>query len=256
MVARHAPQSTVDQDLWLFDVSRDANLRRVTSEPSLEFWPIWVTNDRFIFGSGGGEPGIYERTVGGERQLVFKTDVGSEMPTSVTPDSQVLLYSRPGTRLRSEVWVRTSDPPSVRPLIQREFDQWQAQLSPNRRWVAYVSNEAGPNEVFVTEFRLGGTADAPTVGDSHPVSASGGFAPRWRADGRELFYLTPDGSVMAVDMKPDDALQGGAPRRLFQVPGVVPEWGVTKDGSRFLFAVPVTPRPPFDVIQNWQHALR
>jgi hypothetical protein len=94
------------------------------------------------------------------------------------------------------------------------------------------------------------------VGESLPVSAGGGFAPRWRADGRELFYLTSDGSVMAVDTKPDDALQWGAPRRLFQVPGVVPEWGVTKDGNRFLFAVPVTPRPPFDVILNWQHAVK
>jgi hypothetical protein len=168
----------------------------------------------------------------------------------------VLLYTTLGGSKGSDVWVRTSDPPSGRPLIQREFDQWQAQLSPNRRWVSYVSNEAGPNEVYVAEFRLGAASDAPTVGESHPVSAGGGFAPRWRADGRELFYLTPDGSVMAVEMKPDDARQRGAPRLLFSVPGVVPEWGVTKDGDRFLFAVPVTPRPPFDVIQNWQHAVK
>ena len=107
-MAKHAPQSVVDQDLWLYDLTRRANPTRQTSAPSLEFWPLWVTNDRFVYGLGGGDAGA--------------------------------------------------------------------------------------------------SSSAP-------------------------------------------------PRKLFNVPGVLREWGVTKDGSRFLFAVPVGPPPPLTIVRDWQAGL-
>ena len=83
IVAKHAPQSVVDQDLWLYDLTRRANPTRQTSAPSLEFWPLWVTNDRFVYGLGGGDSGVYQQTVGGDGQLMFKTDQVA-FPTSAT----------------------------------------------------------------------------------------------------------------------------------------------------------------------------
>ena len=74
IVAKHAPQSVADQDLWLFDLTRQANPNRLTSAPTLEFWPLWVTNDRFVYGLGGGDSGVHQQTIGGDRQLLFKTD--------------------------------------------------------------------------------------------------------------------------------------------------------------------------------------
>jgi Tol biopolymer transport system component len=251
VVARHAPQSTADQDLWLYESNRE---RRMTSAPTLEFWPVWSSDDRFVYGSGGGGTGVYQQTVGGDRELLFNNGQ-SDMPTSVSADGKLTLFTtfRDPTK-RTDVWVRAAEGPASAgvPLLRREFDQGQAQFSPDARWVAYVSNESGRNEVFVAKFRLDPTTGMPTVGDSIPVSERGGFAPRWRGDGRELFYLKADGSLMAVEVNTIKGFSPGPGKRLFEVPGVVPEWGVTKDGNRFLFAVPVEPAPPFTIIHGWQ----
>ena len=257
LVTTHAPQGTANQDLWLFDLSRTAIPQRITFGPELERGPVWSSNDRFLFGSGGGSSGVYQQTVGGERQLLFNTE-RPEIPTSTSHDGRILLYTtitEPATG--GDVWVHigTGASASARPFLRGEKDQWQAQLSPDSRWVAYVSNEAGANEVFVTEFRFDPATASATAGESIRISEGGGFAPRWRGDGRELFYLTPDGSVMSIEIGARREFRPSTAKRLFQVPGVIPEWGVTQDGARFLFAVPVSPPPPFNVVQDWQYAL-
>lgn len=134
-------------------------------------------------------------------------------------------------------------------------DQAQPQLSPDGRWLAYVSNETGRNEVFVASFRYDASTGTVGVGESVPVSAGGGFAPRWRGDGNELFYLKVDGSVMAIDFATTAERASGSSIRLFAAPGVFPEWGVTHDGTRLLFAVPTEPPPPLDLMYDWQSAL-
>jgi eukaryotic-like serine/threonine-protein kinase len=251
LVARHAPQSTADQDLWLHESHRE---RRMTSAPTLEFWPVWSSDDRFVYGSGGGGTGVYQQAVGADRQLVF--DSGQfDMPTSVSADGKLTLFTTVrDPAMRTDVWVRAAEGPASAgvPLVRRAFDQGQAQFSPDARWVAYVSNESGRNEVFVAEFRVDPKTGQPTLGDSSPVSDGGGFAPRWRGDGRELFYLTADGSLMVVEVSSTKGFSAGPSTRLFAVPGAFPEWGVTRDGNRFLLAVPVEPPPPFTIIQGWQ----
>jgi DNA-binding winged helix-turn-helix (wHTH) protein len=257
LVAKHVPQSTVDQDLWLFDLTRDAMARRMTFEPTLEFWPVWATDDRFVFGCGGGESGIYEQTLCGRRRLFLQTGT-TEIPTCVTSDLQMLLYATVAEPAMGwDVWVQLGQGESAirTPFIRREFDQRQAVLSSDGRWVAYVSNENGPNEVFVAEFQIDTRTGAVSAGESVPVSQGGGFSPRWRGDTRELFYLMGDGSVMSVDVDTTPVFRPGRPRQLFRVAGVIPEWGVTTDGSRFLFAVPVSSPPPFNIVRDWQAAL-
>ena len=76
LFARHAPQSVVDQDLWLLDGAPPMPARRVTFAPTLEFWPVWAGNDRFVYGGGGGRAGVYRQAIGGERELLFKTGSG------------------------------------------------------------------------------------------------------------------------------------------------------------------------------------
>lgn len=257
LVTTAAPQGTVNADLWLFDLTRTENPRRITFGAALEFWPTWSTNDRFVFGSGGGSSGVYQQTVAGDRQLLFETGQ-PEVPTSTSRDGRILLYTTiTGSATGGDVWVRTGAAGSERaqPFLRGEHDQSQAQLSPDSRWVAYVSNENGPNEVFLAEFSVDPTTDSLVAGESIRLSEGGGFAPRWRRDGRELFYLTPDGSVMSIEV---DARRGFQPRmakRLFAVPGAVPQWGVAHDGARFLFAVPVSQPSPFNVVQDWQATL-
>ena len=118
----------------------------------------------------------------------------------------------------TDIWIWTD---KGAPLITREGDQSQAQLSPDGRWVAYVSNETGRNEVFVASFRFDESTGAASVGDSMPVSDGGGFAPRWRGDGKELLYLKIDGSVMAIEADAARSFSSTPVRRLFTAPGCV-----------------------------------
>ena len=91
-------------------------------------------------------------------------------------------------------------------------------------------------------------ADSVHAERGEQLSKGGGVSPRWSPDGRELFYLAPDGSVVAVAVHTDRGFQIGAPSKLFQVPGALRDWGVHPDRTRFLLAVPVRPSPPFEVV--------
>jgi hypothetical protein len=140
-------------------------------------------------------------------------------------------------------------------LLQQEFDQSQAVLSPDGRWLAHVSNESGTGEVFVRRFAMEPDADRPTIGPPLLVSRGGGRSPRWRRDGRELFFQAAAGAVMAARMS------GAGPERpieLFRVPEMLAHWGVAPDGDRFLLGVPVTPQAPNPIrlVLNWQGAAK
>ena len=257
IVSRLAPQGTANEDLWLYDLTRSANPRRVTFGPELERGPVWASNDRFLYGTGGGLSGVFQQTVTGTRQPVFKS-VGPEIPTSVSSDGRILLYTTiTSSATGGDIWIRTGEGASAitRPFLAGKLHQWHAQLSPNRRWVAYVSSEAGPNEVFLAELRLDSATGSATAGESIRISEGGGIAPRWGRDGRELLFLTPDGSVMSIEADAAGEFRPSAAKRLFKVASAIPEWGITQDGSRFLFAVPVTPPPPFNIVQDWQATL-
>jgi eukaryotic-like serine/threonine-protein kinase len=252
LVARHAPQSVVAQDLWLFDLTSPMPARRLTFAPTLEFWPVWVGNDQFVYGAGGGPAGVYRQAIDGDPQLLFKTS-GEGFPTSAVPTGDAFVFTtfrRPGDGADIWMWA-AAGPPEGMPLVEREFDQTQAQLSPDGKWVAYVSNETGRNEVFLASFRFDRMKSRPLAHEGVPVSNSGGVAPRWRADGRELFYLASDGWVMSVRVDTTGA-QPSAAERLFTVTSVGTEWGVTRDGRRFLFAVPTESSPPLNVVTGWQ----
>jgi len=258
LVSTHAPEGTANQDLWLFDLVRSAAPQRMTFEPTIEDSPLWTNDSEFVFGSHGGPSGVYRQSVGGEPHLLFKSGA-PEFPSSAAFTGRVLIY----TALRdgpwgADIWMRTELGPSPRMqrLIEREGAQTQAQLSPDHRWLAYVSNEAGANEVFVAEFQLDPKSGSATVAKSIRLSEGGGSAPRWRADGRELLYLKPDGTVMAMAVDPTHEILAKSASRLFTVPDAIPHWGVTPDGGRFLFAVPVAPQPPFNIVQGWRGNLR
>jgi hypothetical protein len=172
---------------------------------------------------------------------------------SPTPDRRAVLFSAEGdARTRSDIWmVDLRADGGVRPVLQQEFDQTQAVLSPDGRWLAHASTESGVNEVYVRRYAFDPAADRLTVGPPLLVSRGGGRAPRWRSDSRELFYQSLAGAVMAA------RITGAGPERpveLFHVPETLAHWGVAPDGDRFLLGVPVTPQAPnpIRVVLNWQ----
>jgi Tol biopolymer transport system component len=196
---------------------------------------------------------VYRQAIDGDRQLLFKPN-SEGFPTSAVPTGDAFVFTtfpRPGKG--ADVWMwAAAGPPDGTPLIEREFDQTQAQLSPDGKWVAYVSNETGRNEVHLAAFHFDRRTGITSAKGDVPITSSGGFAPRWRGDGRELFYLSSDGWVMSVRVGAAGAQPSTTAERLFAVIPDGTEWGVTRDGNRFLFAMPTEPSPPLSVVTGWQ----
>jgi hypothetical protein len=138
------------------------------------------------------------------------------------------------------------------------YNTAQAVVSPNVRWIAYTSNATGRDEVYVQSF--------PTPGRKRQVSSGGGAMPRWRADGRELFYLAGDQFLTAVAVADESSLELGEQQRLFRTRIIVQGsesvylptyYDASPDGSRFLVRYPPEdPGPPISVVLNWKSALK
>src|SRR4029077_15072196 len=161
------------------------------------------------------------------------------------------------TRSFDVLVLPTSDSKPV-PFMHTGFTEEQGHFSPNGRWVDYVSNQSGQSEVYVREFTTDFSSGSASRGGSVLVSRGGGSAPRWRGDGRELFYLAPKGKMMAVDVSAGQEFQVGTPTPLFQTPAGAIVGDVTADGKRFLLVAPVGPSAsvPFTVVLNWTASLK
>ncbi|MBI3264437.1 MAG: PD40 domain-containing protein [Acidobacteria bacterium] len=141
------------------------------------------------------------------------------------------------------------------PVVQTEFEERDSQFAPDGRWIAYGSNASGRFEVYVQPF--------PGQGGTWQVSTGGGGQPRWRRDGKELFYLAPDGALMAapIALAPDGhTVESGKPVALF-VPKIVGggvtdkhQYAVARDAQRFLINVTTDEGSgaPITVILNWR----
>ena len=172
-----------------------------------------------------------------------------------TSDHRFLVFtaeSRGSTR--SDLWMLPLQPDGKpAPLLQQAFDQRDGSISPDGRWLTYVSNESGINEVFVRPLMADSATGLPVVGMATPVSQGGGNSPRWRADAHELFYQSARGRVMAVAVSPNRI---DKPVELFEATDMPPHWDVSSDGQRFLVLIPVAQaaQVPITVTVNWQAA--
>ena len=140
------------------------------------------------------------------------------------------------------------------PFLRTDFGERDAKFSPDGRWIAYESDESGRSEIYVRPF------PAPQDGGGKwMASQGGGTSPHWREDGRELFYLAADGSVIAAPVSTTGAaFQPGMPVALFKGPPNPSGWDISADGKRFLFPVPAgnAAQAPFTVVLNWMSLLK
>jgi Tol biopolymer transport system component len=219
---------------------------------------VWSHDGRRVFFTGTGTAGsLFEQSLSGTdpAQLLLQNEE-HKVPTSASSDGRFLLYTSVGRGpTRFDLWVLPlKGDRKPFPFLRREHNQEQGQFSPDGRWVAYVSDESGRDEVLVRPF----TAGAAGADQSSAVSNGGGTAPRWRGDGKELFYLAANGTITSVAFASDRGGAIGPARALFQAVGADTAWAVTRDGERFLLAVPVghaTPSP-FSVVFNWPAAVK
>jgi eukaryotic-like serine/threonine-protein kinase len=254
----------VATDLWLIEFDRNV-LTRLTATAGSETGPVWSPNGRrLVFRSS--------RTANFSFDLFWKDLDGAEEMTSVTPtptlgiptdwsaDGRFIFFMRSGDPYSSDVYALSVDRKSAEPLLRTSFLELNPRLSVDGRWLAYVSNESGQNEVYVRPFVVD-TDGKPSLGAKWRASTSGGGAPRWRSDGKELVYRDATGAFMAVDVRVAGAsLETGLPRRLFSPAPSVHAWDMTADGQRFLIATPlrttaVPQADPITVVLNWKSSL-
>ena len=162
-----------------------------------------------------------------------------------------ILYEALSPQTRSDLWVLPlfADK-KPQPFLQTPFAETMGRFSPDGKWIAYVSDESGTPQVYVQPF--------PASGGKWQISTQGGLTPRWRGDGKELFFLSPDRQLMSADVNPAGAtFEASSPKTLFQTQvdtaNISNRYDVSRDGQRFLMSLPVenTVSPPITVITNW-----
>jgi dipeptidyl aminopeptidase/acylaminoacyl peptidase len=230
-VERTDPQSRT-QAIWLIELARGV-ASRFTFDAHNDIYPVWSPDgSRIAFGSDrdGGVFGLYEKPANGATSevLLLKAPEGAA-PYSWAPDGQVLVYRTGQFRLGLLPRAGTQKPHLFE---ETPFAQAGAEVSPTGRWIAYYSSESGRQEVYVRSF--------PTPGGKYQISRDGGDRPRWRRDGKELFFSTDDGQFTAVPVAGETALEVGTAVPLFRAPlltggaGFRQQYDVTRDGQRFL----------------------
>jgi serine/threonine protein kinase len=257
-------------DIWIFDRIRGGSTK-FTFDPGTDDYPLWSPDGKsIVFASNrdGGNGNLYMKPASGvgQEQLLLKSD-HAKVPTDWSHDERFVIYEDLDAKTGADLMVLPMFG-DKKPMeyLRTPFNERQARFSPDSKWVAYTSEESGRPEVYVQSF--------PPTGNKWLISTAGGFQPRWRADGKELFYLSPvaDDQFMAVDIltRPGESdFRAGVPKKLFIInvftggqPGIQRDsYDVTKGGQRFLLnggigasaAPPV--RPVVTFVLNWTAAL-
>ena len=221
VVTEHMDADGRADDLWLVDGAH-GNSTRLTFDPASDATPVWSGDGTKIAfastrtGVGTGDLYIAEVANPSNAQRALSLKVGLR-PMSWSHDGEWILLNVFDTT--TQIWVFSTTTHEARPYVVSSFNNRQPALSPDGHTVAYVSDESGREETYVEDF--------PTHAHRRQISSSGGIMPRWRADGRELFYIA-GGQLMSVDMKN----VGTTPEPLFQLPGN--SFDVSADGQRFI----------------------
>jgi DNA-binding winged helix-turn-helix (wHTH) protein len=253
--ARLDPQ-TGTSHIWVLD-AQGGEERRLTFDTSWETRPLWSrVGSRIAFNTNRrGRWEVYEKTPGGDGpgRLLLSSET-SVLAEDWAPDDR-LVFERSNQNTKDDFqWQAPGGDAKPASLPYLEADEDEARISPDGRWLAYRRYESG-SFIYVRPVH--------SMDSRWQVSSlvSQWAEPRWRGDGRELFYLSPDLSVMAVDIQAGAAFRPGMARRLFQTRAVAPSglagqaYDVTSDGQRFLVKVPAS-FSPITVVVNWTSLLQ
>jgi serine/threonine protein kinase/Tol biopolymer transport system component len=247
-------------DVWLMDVLR-GNTSRLTFDPAVDGSPVWSPDGtRIVFCSNrAGRYDLYWKLSNGagNEELLVKSE-GHKFACDWSPDGRYILYEESSANALVDLWALPlfgdQKPFSI---VQTNFNETQGRFSPDGRFMAYVSNESGTAQIYVQNF--------PPSGGKWMVSINGGSQPKWRRDGKELFFISADSKLMLVQVKSDGAnFEAGTPQPLFEAhitagpPIVGSNYAISKDGQRFLLNVLAEDSSPDPAVfvQNWTTALK
>jgi Tol biopolymer transport system component len=245
-------------DLWVIDVARGVPTR-VTSGLGNEDNPVWSPDGRsLVFSSTqpDGKNDLRRKELRATAPETVLTDSpGGDYPESWSPDGRTLLFIRNPSAGKQSIWAL---PPGgdeeAESILNADVFVDEPQVSPDGRWLAYLSQESGRSEVYVEPFRRGG--------ESVRVSVDGGGQPKWRADGKELFFASLDGRLRSVTFRVVDGRpEVSLPTELFEIGAYsgpdFDDYAIGADGQRFLVKRPVDAARPrrMHVITNWPSLL-
>ena len=241
-------------DVWVLDPARDASTR-LTFDPALDSTPVWSPDGKQLLISSNRSLNFrfYLKNADGSGSDEEIAEAGNDAFNSLdwSRDGKYILARRANI-----LWYLTMPDRALKPFIQVKSAVKGAQFSPDGRWVAYASNESGSMEIYVVPF--------PSGNGKWQVSSGGGQEPRWRNDGKELFYLSRDSKMIAVTVSTSGSFESGSPVALFQTHRRQPissqdifSYDVSADGQKFLIATKVDEGSvaPLSVLLNWTSAI-
>jgi serine/threonine-protein kinase len=227
-----------ENDIWILSLTGDATPRRLTYGPSVETNPVWIDNSRLVYTSSrSGRLALYSQAADGSGTPQQVTESGNgQYATTITRDATAVVGHQDGPTVFDIVLFTIPQPgqaaPPVKELVKTPSFEFNADISPNGRYLAYQSNESGPFQVIVRPF--------PDVDSGRwTVSPVEGSSPLWSRDGKELFYRDESDRIVAVPVETSgNTFRWGVPRQLFEFRGstTVPNrsFDVSVDGRRFL----------------------
>ena len=255
VIERHAETG---MNLWIIELSRGTNSRFTFSQDSHDQDPVWAPDGGSIVytseKAGGWSLNRRPSSGAGQAEQLLES-TRQVYPTDWSRDGPIILYEKTSGEGNLDVWLLTmTGDREPEPLLETSFDEGQAQFSSDGKWVLYTSNESGRPEVYVQTF--------PTGGGKWKISTDGGSQPRWRRDGKEVFYVTPDSTLMAVQLEiTSTKVEAASPQTLFaaRMPVTIAgplggrnQYVATSDGQRFLVDTLVDAAPvSISVLLNW-----
>ena len=246
---------SLNMDIWTYPSWHESTSRRLTFDPGYDGAAVWSPDGSEILFSSNRQLNLdlyIKRADGGQEERNVLHDPYDKLANDWSRDGKYILF-----RHADELQYVTLPGLAVNAYLKSSGILRNGQFSPDGKWVAYNSNETGKWEIYVTSF--------PEPHGKWQISTTGGEQPRWRGDGKELFYLSSDGRMMGVPVSTGASFTSGAAVLLFQANPKVPvsyleifEYAVTRDGQRFLINAEMKPeeRIPISVVLNWDVGMK
>ncbi|MDP9146588.1 MAG: serine/threonine-protein kinase [Acidobacteriota bacterium] len=239
---------SLNTDVWTFGLQRESS-KRLTFDPAIDSIPVWSPDSaRLVFSSNRQRAFdlFVKNADGSQEEKSIVHDAIDKFPDDWSRDGKYILYGR-----ATDLWYVSLSDLKATLFLKAPSAIRNGQFSPDGKWIAYASNESGKWEIYVTSF--------PEPHGKWQVSTGGGEQPRWRSDGKELIYLSPDGKIMATPVTLAPNFDSGTPVTLFQATPVETvatseqvTYGVSKDAQRFLINTQIkSATQPMSVMLNW-----
>ncbi|MGA9980562.1 MAG: protein kinase [Candidatus Sulfotelmatobacter sp.] len=243
---------SLNTDVYIYNVN-SGETKRLTFDPAIDSMPTWSPDEKQLVFSDNREAqfDLYLKTSdGSQEEKRIPQDGPDRFPNDWSHDGKYILYER-----GADLWYMSVSDFKATEFLKATSTLRTGRFSPDGLWVAYASSESGKWEIYVTSF--------PEVHGKWQVSNAGGTQPRWRGDGKELFYLSPDNKLMSVPVKTGANFDAGTPAVLFQA---YPRefvatseqffYDVTRDGQKFLINTQMKSAiTPMSVVLNWPSTL-